>query len=286
MIRIIFHIIAHFSLPILHILAWILGYLLILIPNKQRYYARTNVTVCFPDWSAHQQNKLWRRSLIETAKTLLEFPKIWLSPTDKTRKLVRKTSNLDLIQQGLDRGKGVILVCPHLGNWEIVGCACPFPMTIMYRTQNDPTLDNIIREGRTHSKNELVPATQKGLGLLLKGLKENKVIGVLPDQNPGAGAGVYVPFFGVLANTPIFATRLAARTGATVINITAERLPFARGFHLRLESASDCLHDDNVETGAACMNKDMEELIMTKPEQYWWSYNRFRHRPEGEADIY
>lgn len=286
MIKLIFTILSHIPLPILHLLAWPIGYCLILLPNKHRHYAQTNVNICLPHWPARKRKQLWCRSLIETTKTLLEFPTIWLNPSDKTLKQVRKISNLELIQQGLDRGKGVILICPHLGNWEIVGCACPFPMTIMYRTQNNPVLDKIIRAGRTHTKNQLVPATQKGLGLLLKGLKENKVIGVLPDQNPGAGAGVYVPFFGVLANTPIFASRLAARTDATVINITAERLPYGRGFHLRLEPASDCLHDANVETGAACMNTDMEQLIMTKPEQYWWSYNRFRHRPEGEPEIY
>ncbi|MDH5572254.1 MAG: hypothetical protein OEY89_10845, partial [Gammaproteobacteria bacterium] len=228
---------SHIPLPILHLMAWPLGYCLALLPNKQRHYARINVNVCFPHWPAAKRRQLWRRSLIETAKTLLEFPKIWLSPTDKTLKLVSRISHLELIQQGLERGKGVILICPHLGNWEIVGCACPFPMTIMYRTQNNASLDTIMRQGRTHSKNQLVPATQKGLGLLLKDLKENKVIGVLPDQNPGAGAGVYVPFFSILANTPIFATRLASRTGATVLNITAERLSYGRGFHLRIEPA-------------------------------------------------
>lgn len=289
MIKIIFTLLARLPLPVLHLLAWPFGMLLVLIPNKQRHYAKTNINICFPDWSETKRKRLWRRSLIETVKTLLESPKLLCGNPKTVLKMVRQVSGQEQLEQGLKANKGVIIICPHLGNWEMVGLYISqhYPMTSMYRPQKNPQLDEIVRNGRERFGADLVPSTQKGLKELLSALKNNRIIGTLPDQNPGAGAGVYVPFFGIQANTPVFATRLAAKTRATVVNVTAERLAWGKGFHLHIEAASDCLYDSDPTTGAACMNQDMEQFILQhKPEQYWWSYNRFRHRPDGEADIY
>ncbi|VAX14202.1 Lipid A biosynthesis lauroyl acyltransferase [hydrothermal vent metagenome] len=288
MILFILKILARIPLPVLHLGAWPLGLLLIIIPNKQRHYARINVRICLPQLSFRQRQWIWMRSLIETVKTLLESPKLWLGKQRKVLQLIRKVDGLEAVKQAREKGKGVIFIAPHLGNWEIIGqfYSYNFPMVLMYRPQKNPELDDIIRKGRERFDAQLVPSTRKGLAILLKSLRENKTIGILPDQNPGAGAGVYVPFFGISANTPIFATRLASRTHAAAFIVTAERLAFGRGYHLHIEAASKCLYDRNVETGAACMNRDMEKIILRRPEQYWWSYNRFRHRPEGEPEIY
>ncbi len=288
MILSVLKILARIPLPVLHLAAWPLGLLLILIPNKQRHCARINVRICLPDLSFLQRQWLWMRSLIETVKTLLESPRLWLGEQEKVLQLIRKVDGLEAVKQATKKGKGVIFIAPHLGNWEIIGqfYSHHFPMVLMYRPQKNRALDNIIRHGRERFGAQLVPSTRKGLAMLLKSLRENKTIGILPDQNPGAGAGVYVPFFGIAANTPIFATRLASRTNAAAFVITAERLTFGRGYHLHIEAASKCLYDKEVETGAACMNRDMEKIILRRPAQYWWGYNRFRHRPEGEPEIY
>ncbi len=288
MIQTVLKILARIPLPVLHLMAWPLGLLLILIPNRQRHYARINVHICLPHLSTLQQQRIWMRSLIETVKTLLESPRLWLAKPDKVLQLIRHVDGLEAVKQARGQGKGVIFIAPHLGNWEIIGqfYSHHFPMVLMYRPQKNQALDDIIRNGRERFGGLLVPSTRKGLAILLKGLRENKTIGILPDQNPGAGAGVYVPFFGIQANTPLFATRLASRTGAAAFIVTAERLTFGRGYHLHIEAASECLYDKNVTLGAACMNRDMEKIILRCPEQYWWAYNRFRHRPEGEPDIY
>ena len=288
MILSVVKLLARIPLPVLHLLAWPLGLLLILIPNKQRHYARINVRICLPRHSFVKRQWIWMRSLIETVKTLLESPRLWLGKPDKVLKLIRKVDGLDAVKQASQKGRGIIFIAPHLGNWEMIGqfYSHHFPMVLMYRPQKNKQLDDIIRNGRERFGGQLVPSTRKGLAMLLKALHENKTIGILPDQNPGAGAGVYVPFFGIAANTPVFATRLASRTGAAAFIVTAERLAFGRGYHLHIKAASDCLYDKQVEVGAACINRDMEKIILQRPEQYWWGYNRFRHRPEGEPEIY
>ncbi len=288
MILPVLKILSRVPLSVVHLIAWPLGLLLILIPNRQRHCARINVRICLPHLSVLQRQWIWMRSLIETAKTLLESPRLWLGKPDRVLQLIRKVEGLEAVKQAMKKGRGVIFIAPHLGNWEMIGqfCSHHFPMVLMYRPQKNKELDDIIRRGRERFGAQLVPSTRKGLSLLLKGLRENKSIGVLPDQNPGAGAGVYVPFFGIAANTPVFATRLASRTHAATFIITAERLAFGRGYHLHIEKASECLYDEDVATGAACMNRDMGKIILRRPEQYWWGYNRFRHRPEGEPEIY
>jgi len=100
------------------------------------------------------------------------------------------------------------------------------------------------------------------------------------------GTGVFVPFFGVMTYTPVFAGRLAHRTGASVVMVVAERLPWGRGFRIKITPASEGLYSDDSNEAAACMNRDIENIIRTTPAQYWWAYNRFRTRPEGEPPIY
>ncbi|NNF96136.1 MAG: hypothetical protein HKM94_04315, partial [Halobacteria archaeon] len=147
-------------------------------------------------------------------------------------------------------------------------------------------MDAIIRQGRERFGAHLVPSTNQGLRDLLRTLQKGGIIGTLPDQNPGAGTGVFVPFFGIITYTPVFAARLASRTGATVVNIWAERLARGKGFRIRFYPASETIHDPDIKAASASMNHDLESLVREKPEQYWWSYNRFRTRPEGETPIY
>jgi KDO2-lipid IV(A) lauroyltransferase len=112
------------------------------------------------------------------------------------------------------------------------------------------------------------------------------MVGMLPDQDSGEGAGVFVPFFGELANTGVLLPRLLARTGAALIFGSAERLPGGRGFHLRFAPASAATHSSDLATAAAALNEDIERMIRARPEQYLWSYRRYRIRPPGSDDPY
>jgi KDO2-lipid IV(A) lauroyltransferase len=277
-------------LPIraLHGLAWLLGTLFYLSRGRKRSVTEVNLRLCFPELSVGERARLARRSLVESSKTLFELPKLWLGPVSTTLGLVIRVSGRHLVDEALAEGRGVLLMSPHLGNWELAGLYCShhYPMTIMYRTQRDETVNRFMRRGRTRFGGHLVPATRHGLKELLKTLSGRGVIGILPDQNPGAGTGVFVPFFGVTTYTPTFAAKLVVRTRAKALLVFAERLPRGQGFHLHFSPASDCLGDSDVSVGAACMNRDLEQVIRSRAEQYWWSYNRFRTRPPGEPPVY
>jgi KDO2-lipid IV(A) lauroyltransferase len=227
-------------------------------------------------------------SLCELAKTLLEMPTLWLCEPERVMGLIRDVSGDQLIRDALARGKGAILMSPHLGNWELAGLYCSrhYPITIMYRAQRSAAANTLMARGRARFGARLAPATRQGLKEVLRALSDGGLVGVLPDQNPGAGTGIFAPFFGIATYTPIFVARLARRTGAAVLLGYAERLPGSRGFHLHLGPAGEGIYDPSPARAAASMNADLEALIRTRPEQYWWSYKRFRKRPEGEAALY
>jgi len=279
---------ADLPLPALHGIARVAGTLLYRLHAPQRSVTEVNLRLCLPELSEAQRARLARLSLSESAKTLMEMPALWLREPARVLGLVREVSGEELIREGLARGKGVILMSPHLGNWELAGLYCSrhYPTTIMYRTQRSTAADALMVQGRARFGGRLVPATRQGLKELLRTLSQGGVVGVLPDQNPGAGTGVFAPFFAVATYTPIFAVRLAERTGAAALMACAERLPGSRGFRVKIRPAGPGLYDADPAAAAGAMNADLEAMIRALPEQYWWSYKRFRKRPEGEAPLY
>ena len=283
--HIIVFIIGLLPLPLLHLIAWPVGWLLYLIRNKQRHIAKVNLRLCFPHWTENKRNKMVRQSLIETSKTVLESLKLWQSSKHKILGYVKQVNGSELLD---DPVHGTILIIPHLGNWEMVGfyCSSNASMTSMYRQQKSAYLNKLMQQGRERLGAHLVPATNKGVKHLLQALHNNELIAILPDQNPSKGTGVFVPFFNVQTNTPTLPVRLAKKTNATIILAYAERLSWGRGYELHFEKVNDDLYDGDLEKAAAAMNRELENLISNKPQQYWWGYSRFRSRPEGEARLY
>lgn len=272
-------------LPLLHLIAWPIGWLLYVTRNKQRHIAEVNLRLCFPHWPENRRQKLVRQSLVETSKTALETLKLWNSSKQKILGYIKKVKGSELLD---NKGHGTILIAPHLGNWEIVGfyCSSNVSMTNMYRQPKSPFLDKLMQKGRKKMGARLVPATNQGVKLLLKALHNNELIGLLPDQNPGKGTGVFVPFFNIQTNTPILPVRLAQKTNATIVLAYAERLPWGRGYEIHFEEVNESLYNENIEIAASAMNKELEDLITARPLQYWWGYSRFRQRPPGEEKLY
>ena len=119
------------------------------------------------------------------------------------------------------------------------------------------------------------PADVSGVRSLIKALKRNQAVGMLPDQAPKTGEGVWLPFFGRPAYTMTLAARLT-ETGAVPLLAWGERLPGGQGFRLHFSPPFAAIEGDTL-TRAACINREMERLILQKPEQYLWGYNRYKH---------
>jgi KDO2-lipid IV(A) lauroyltransferase len=120
-----------------------------------------------------------------------------------------------------------------------------------------------------------------GVRMLAKFLKKGSPIGLLPDQVPQEGEGVWADFFGRSAYTMTLPAKLAQLGDAVVIITYAERLSFGRGYVVRFVPFSGSLEGDTA-AQARAINQAMEQLIARCPAQYYWSYNRYKV-PSGVA---
>jgi len=273
------------SLSMVHRLGTCVGWLMLKVPNKQRRNALINIRLCFPHLTEPQALAFRRRSFLEYGKTYSEVAYLWLRPIRKVLSLVREVSGGELLHR--DDGRGVIVLSPHLGAWELAGLylSTRGPTTTLYKPQ--PELDRLIREVRGRAGAKLVPIGRRGIGQLLQALRRGEYVGILPDQEPRMTAGsVFAPFFGVSALTMLLIRRLARATGARVLFLFAARLPHARGFHLHCLPAPVGIDSEDEVTSATALNRGIEKAVAICPEQYLWAYKRFRTRPSGRSKLY
>lgn len=277
----------YLPLPLLHGVGVLLGWLSCLVPNPNKTVTLRNLELCFPELDDSARRGLARRSLIEMAKTLMETPAVWLTSGERTLALVREVVGAELIEQGLKAGKGLIMVSPHLGNWEICGLyLARYGITSLYRPPRQDALEEMIRRARERLGARLVPTNAKGVRALYQALAQGGMIGILPDQDPRDEAGAFAPLFGVPAKTMTLLPRLAQKSGAQVIFTFAERLPWGHGFRLHFLPAPAGIDSSDSVVAATALNQGVENCIRLAPQQYQWAYKRFRTRPAGEPSLY
>lgn len=279
---------AFLPLPLAHALGATVGWLGWLSRGRLRRVTEANLALCFPERTPAERRRLGRRSLMEAGKTLTEMGAMWLWPPERAEALVREVDG-DATARALHAGgRGVIALIPHLGCWEICNLyfGRRYPLTALYRPPRMAALRDTIHRARERVGARLVPTTASGVKALHAALAAGEVIGVLPDQDPGRGAGVFAPFFGIPTNTMTLVARLAQRSGAPVVIVYGERLPRGRGYRIHLEAVDEAIHDPDPVVSATVMNAAIERLVRRCPEQYQWSYKRFKTRPAGQSSPY
>ncbi len=282
-----FRLLARLPLPLAHLLGGLIGLLLCLLPNKFARLTRFHLTRCFPELSFTARQWLVLRSLLETGKALAEGPVLWAGSAARVARLVREMRGHERVERALAAGQGVITAAPHLGSWEMAGLEYSrlHPIVSLYKPQKG-AWDALIRQGRERFGAKLVPSDRGGVRELLDSLRRGQTAGILPDQDPPIGSGVFAPFFGMSAHTPVLLAALARRTGATVLYMYAERLSWGRGFVLHFVPAPAEVAEADEARAVAALNRGVEECIRRLPAQYWWGYARWRRRPQGETPFY
>lgn len=218
----------------------------------------------------------------ESGRMLLEMPWVWSRPQDEVLARVRDVEGMELVEAARARGKGIILLTPHLGAFEVgvqYIAARLVPVTALYRPPRQAVLEPLVRAGRERGNVRLASADARGVRALLRALKRGEAVGILPDQVPSRGEGAWAEFFGRPAYTMTLATRLQEATGAAILLGLCERLPRGAGFRLRVAPFPDAQAG---EPPARHLNRALEGLIRALPGQYLWSYNRYK-APDGVA---
>jgi Kdo2-lipid IVA lauroyltransferase/acyltransferase len=275
----LFRLLSHLPLFVLHNIGAVLGWLAWLGSPAYRRHMQRNIELA---GQGHARNA----AIAEAGKGIAELPKIWLRPKEELLGLVANASGWEHVEAARMAGKGVLYLTPHLGCFEIVAqylAARPgadgsiHPITVLYRRPRQDWLAPLMEQGRGMNL-KLAPADLGGVRRLMKALKQGESSGMLPDQVPRNGEGIWAPFFGKPAYTMTLAARLA-EGGAAVLMTYAERLHFGAGYHIHFIPLSRPLEGD-LSSRVVQINQEIEAIIRRCPEQYLWGYKRYK-RPRG-----
>jgi len=216
------------------------------------------------------QGRRWRAAA-QAGQTLAELPYIWTRPAAKLAARVR-TEGFELIGQAQRRGLGILFLTPHLGAFDLAAryFAADAPITVMFRAPRMRLLEPVLRASRNIGQMRAVPASLAGVRSMIRALRAGEAVGLLPDQVPTAGQGVWADFFGRAAFTMTLPERLAGAAPVQVLLAAAERV--GGGWRLRIEVLE-------APPEPATLNAAMEALIRRCPDQYLWGYSRYRAPP-------
>ena len=273
----VFRCLAAWPLPLLHGLGWLLGWLSWLAsPSYRRRLAR-HAGLAGIGWRARLA------SIGEAGKLSAELPRLWLG-----RPVSWRWEGVEHIETARAAGQGLLFLTPHMGCFEITAQAYaarfgagpdPKPMTVLYRPPRQPWLRELVEASRARPGLATAATTLAGVRQLISALRRGEAVGLLPDQVPPEGQGVWAPFFGELAYTMTLSARFA-RVGSTrVLLAWGERLSWGRGYVVHVLPLEQVLSEplaEEADAGAAQCNRAMEALILRCPQQYLWGYARYK----------
>jgi Kdo2-lipid IVA lauroyltransferase/acyltransferase len=229
-----------------------------------------------------------------TGRMVAELPKLWMSTRGKQTGAAElpfvwsSADSVALVESAYQRGRGVIFLTPHLGCFEIIGQAWAEQFgqthgsfTVLFRPARKAWMGELVANSRNRPGLSTVPTNLSGVRQMIKALRRGEAVGLLPDQVPPDGMGLWAHFFGKDAYTMTLAARLAAQTDASVLVGWGERLSWGRGYKLHFYQLNQEL-DCNPELAVRQMNQEMEALIRACPTQYLWGYGRYK-APRKEA---
>jgi len=278
---------SHFPLSLSRALGTAIGVVMAHSNSRFASVTRKNIELCLPELSAAERERLAKQSMIETCQLALEVPAVWLRDYQTWLKpKIKAVRNQALIEAELAKGQGVILVAPHLGNWEIFSGFMSeiAPMMVMFQPPSMSSVGDIMVAAREQQGGSLAPTSSRGVAKLLKFLRGGGLTAILPDQVPETSGGEFVPFFGQQALTMTLVHSLQKRTNCRLLACYAERV--RGGFSVVFKAVDEDCYSGDSHTALAGLNRTVEACIRDVPEQYQWEYKRFKVQPEGAPKIY
>jgi len=291
----LFRLTARLPLGFLHHLGGAIGWLAYLGSPSYRQRMHAHAAQAGVDWAAA------RPAVAQAGRMMAELPWLWCRPHAHRLDALVRWQGAEHIDAALVAGRGLLILTPHLGCFEVIAQAYAErwghlqPMTALYRPARKPWLRELVAGSRQRPGLLTAPATLGGVRQMIRALRSGGTIGLLPDQVPPEGMGVWVPFFGRPAYTMTLAARLLQQTGAACLMVSAERLGGRRGYRLRVALPAEPMPGTEAmpmtgvdaqalaEAGSVVVNREMERMIRRLPGQYLWGYHRYKGPREADG---
>ena len=259
-----------------------LGRLWYRFDGYHRKIAFDNMSQAFAgEFISKQIEHMVQSNFVQLVRVMLEIPSL-LRISPATLDTYVEMSGAEHLSAALARGKGVLLLSAHLGNWEMAGLALPLktgvPMHGLARPLDFAPLDKVLNEIRTSTGNRILDK-DKSARTVARLLRQNQVVGVMLDQNSSWYEGIYVPFFNRTACTNKGLAMFALRYDAAVVPIFNIRRPDGRyrvimAPPVSMIRTSDIRSDITVNTTR--FNRIIEEYIRMAPDNWLWVHRRWR----------
>ena len=258
------------------------GWLVFSLSKKTRNIILTNLNFAFPDISESEKFQLAKESATQSGLLFSEFPDAWLGNRSQIEKQIIEIKQQGLIDQINAEKKPLVIIAPHLGNWEFLvqWTQLNYPLIGLYSPSKIPQIDQLIYNARKKFGCEPHATDNRGILQLLKGLKQGGTMMMLPDQVPRKDAGIYTPFFGQSAYTMTLLHKLVKKSKAKVLFAACLRRKDGKGFDIEIEQANFDASEANVEVFNLGMNQQIEKMIYRNPVQYVWDYKRYKRQPD------
>jgi len=270
MILFVFQVLSLFPLRLLQFIGRIGGMLIYALPGRYHDRLKANARQ-----AGYADSSFAWKAAAQTGAMIMELPKIWFQP-EKCLRLIQD-EHQEILITAKQHKQPILFLTPHLGSFEITARygATFQPLTVMFRPPRQAFLVPVIEATRARSGINAVPANMSGVRAFLKALRNGESVGMLPDQVPREGDGVWAPFFGKPAWSVTLPGKLASLTNPLIIIAACERLPKGKGWKMHYIQVQDPLPEDPA-AQAALFNRLMEEMIRKFPQQYLWGYHRYK----------
>jgi len=231
-----------------------------------------------------------RAAVSATGMMVAELPWLWARAQGQSVLPRVQWTGLGYFEEAMQAAKGVILLSPHLGCWEMGGQALAEKLgpahgdlLALYRPPRKAWLQEVVGLSRQRTYFKTASASLRGVRALVKHLHKGGYTAILPDQVPPEGQGIWASFFGRSVYTMTLLPKLAQQTGATVLLAWCERLDAGRYvFHVLPPSLQALNHaDTTAEQAALLMNQAIERMVLSRPDQYLWGYARDKQPRAG-----
>lgn len=274
------------SLLPLCVLQWIASWIALLLNSfnsSMKRVSSINLKLAYPELNIEQHQALIKKTLKSQCLTYVESIKIWGMPQQYNAGLIKNIFGEQHLTEALNSEKGTIVVLAHLGNWELVNVwlnqyTAP---VIMYKPSKSKGINRFMLEARQSSRATLVPTDENGVRAIFKHLKQSGLTVILPDHLPKESGGIYADFFGQKTLSTTLVSKLASKTQCNVIGVSCLRNSDTH-FDIHCTQLSENILSKDLQVSVNQLNQDVETMINVAPEQYVWSYKRFRDSPDKQ----
>ncbi|NAR79161.1 lipid A biosynthesis acyltransferase [Acinetobacter haemolyticus] len=239
-----------------------------------------NIQIAFPNMDLQQRQQLTKKAIQNELTSYFEFLSIWGSSNQRNIQRIQNVSGEQYLHEALAEKKGVVLIVPHFGTWEVMNAWLSqyTEMTILYKPVKNPDADRFVREARSREQAHLVPTDESGVRQIFKALKQGGTTAILPDHTPDHG-GEMINYFDIPLASSSLSAKLIQKTKAKALLIYTMRND-QDGFDMYIEPIDPQIYQGSAEDGTLIIHQTLEQLIKRYPDHYHWSYKRFSANKE------